>query len=1256
MNQNQNTDIAIIGMAALFPKAPDVRTFWSNILHKVDGVGPPDPRWVDEVFHDPDSREINRIYTTRGGFLNELSRFNPATFRIMPVSLLGGEPDQFHALQLASDALTDAGYADGEFDAENTGIILGHSVHANRGNTSGIQHGIVLDQTLGLFKSLYPDLSPEKLAAIGEMLRKKLPPADVDAVPGLVPNMMTGRIANRLNLMGPNYILDAACASASLAVEMSMLELQAGRAKMMLAGGINTSTSPLVYMIFCQLEALSRSSKIRPFAREADGTLLGEGAGILLLKRLGDALDEGDRVYAVIKGVGQSSDGRGKGLMAPRLEGELMAIRRAYETTGIPPESIGLIEAHGTGIPLGDRTEIEALTRAIGTRRGSFPRCAIGSVKSMIGHCIPAAGSAGLIKASLALHHRVLPPTICGEVNPDLQLEATPFFVNAETRPWIHAGQFPRRAAVNAFGFGGINSHVILEEAPAHGPAEAFGLRLPRPEEPAELALFAAESREALVAALEQLKEELAQSRWPDLRGAAAHLWHGKGDGPFRLSLVCCDLKDLGKKADKALARLTTDQRPSFKTKSGIRFQSEPPEGKLAFLFPGEGSQYPEMLRGLALRFPDIRRWFDFLDRLFGRDREVIPSHAIFPLPGSVTEEQRETLRQALLEMDLGSESVFVADQAMMTLLTGFGLKPQVMVGHSTGETSALVASGIPQMNEDDVGGYISEMNRLYQELNSTDDIPRGVLLSVGGVDRELVDRLLAEDQRLRMTMDNCLNQVILFGPQEAVDTALPQLKEAGGICLALPFGRAYHTEEMGPMARAFSGLFKDIALVPNEVVLYSCATAAPFPGDEAGIRETIERQYVTPVHFRETIERMHDDGVRYFVEVGPKSVLTGFVRDILTDREHLAIASNHHRRNDQVQLMRLLGSLFVHRHPVDLGRLYPEAEPAPPARKPGMELPSHVPFISFDEAEADALRRLLPREASAASGPAPTAAAPAPPAGGDREEVVRSHFDLMNDFLQQQNRLLATRRQRGADPAPVMPVDEAERNWDQVLQLPFTAAIHFLPTGEGERLMPQLRNILGPAELEQWPPTGKRKRQAEWLAGRAAVKEAVRRLCAGAGAAVPHTGSVELVPDPVGRILLGGNWPAGCGDPPEVSLSHLDGAAVGIAAPAGTRVGIDLEREGRIRVEPDDFAEMAFTLAEQARLPRDSGWERRALLFWTAKEAAGQTLSPLAFEVVPDDNDHTRAAVLHEGQRLAVRWTMIGNWLCSVAFHQATP
>jgi acyl transferase domain-containing protein len=258
--------------------------------------------------------------------------------------------------------------------------------------------------------------------------------------------------------------VDAACASSLIAVDLGMRELLTGRCDLALVGGVNVSTPPTVLMVFCQLGALSRQGQIRPFDKDADGVLLGEGLGMVVLKRKEEAERDGDRIYAILKGVGISSDGRGLAVLAPRVEGEELALRRAYDATDISPKTVGLIEAHGTGTSVGDLTEIQALSRVFGPRKGTVPHCAIGSVKSMISHTIPAAGIAGLIKTSLALHHKILPPTInCDGPNPEFELEKTPFYINTEPRPWVHGGREPRRAGVNAFGFGGINAHAILE-------------------------------------------------------------------------------------------------------------------------------------------------------------------------------------------------------------------------------------------------------------------------------------------------------------------------------------------------------------------------------------------------------------------------------------------------------------------------------------------------------------------------------------------------------------------------------------------------------------------------------------------------------------------------------------------------------------------------------------------------------------------------------------------------------------------------
>ena len=470
--------VAITGMACLYPGAGDVDAYWSNILDKVDSTSEPPPEsWDPGVYYDPEFADHDRTYCQRGGYLGDLATFEPLRYGVPPVSV-GGEPDQWLALRIAHEALRDAGATELADEVRaRTAVILGKGTYLNGGNAIAVQRGLVVGQTIDLLRRLHPEHSDEFLETLRAEMQQSLPALGPETVPGLIPNIIVGRIANRLDLMGPAYTIDAACASSLVAIQHAVNGLLARDCDLALTGGAQVWMPVATMNLFCRLGALSHRQRLRAFAEDADGTLLGEGIGMIVLKRLEDAVRDSDRVYAVIRGVGVSSDGRGLGVMAPRVEGEELALRRAYQEAGVSPASVGLIEAHGTGTPLGDATEIQALTRVFGERgEDLLARIAIGSVKSMISHTIPAAGVAGVIKAALALHQRVLPPTLAERPDPKLKLEQTRLYLNTETRPWIHGGSEPRRAGVNAFGFGGINAHAVLEEyddpaAAAHRPA-----------------------------------------------------------------------------------------------------------------------------------------------------------------------------------------------------------------------------------------------------------------------------------------------------------------------------------------------------------------------------------------------------------------------------------------------------------------------------------------------------------------------------------------------------------------------------------------------------------------------------------------------------------------------------------------------------------------------------------------------------------------------------------------------------------------
>ncbi|SMY09255.1 type I polyketide synthase [Flavimaricola marinus] len=901
-------DIAIVGMACLFPGADTPQRFFANICQKLEFITDPLPSWGAERYLNGIDGTL--IPTVRGGYLGEAYAADIAQLGVMPSSVDGSEPDHFLALRIARAALEDAGALSA--DHARTGVVLGHSSYLHRGNAAMVQHGVVLDQTRELLAQLLPGVDPAVFDRIRAAMADQLPPFTADMAPGLVPNVMTGRIANRLDLRGPNYIIDAACSSAHLAVQAAMIELRAGRSDMMLAGGVNASISAEVYMVFNQLGALAGSGQVRPFSEGGDGTLMGEGLGVLALKRVEDALDAGDRIYAVLKGLGQSSDGKGSGILAPRMEGEMLAIERAMLDAGqdpAQPDIPGLIECHGTGIPLGDKTEVGALKGMFGARaENGLPVTAIGSVKSMIGHCIPAAGAAGLIKASLALYHKTLPPTLSDKIRTGLPVDETGLYVNTETRPWIAAPGVLRRAAVNAFGFGGINAHAILEEAPAAADE-------PTPMHWAEeLFLLSADSPADLAVKARTLAAHAERHDRAPLAAIAQWAVANAGTGPARLALTASSRDDLIEKLGKAATRLEGDK-PTFRLRSGVVAAAAPMGGKLAFIFPGEGAQYQGMLAEILTAFPEARGWFDFWDGLFP-DRDMPPSASVFPPPTTLDAGLAKTLNERLFGLELGSESMFIAAQALMAVLTRLGISPDVVVGHSSGEHSALAAAGVfggmgPE-DRDDFATRIRSLNDLYQAIEEAGGIEGGALLTVGGVARDDILSLTEADPEVHLALDNCQHQAVLYGPRAKMEEVVETLRPKGGMCSFLPFDRPYHTPLFADVAEKVAGVYAGMDFRPPTLPIWSCATVQPMPADATEIRALAAYQWASRVRFTETVEALHDDGVKLFLEVGPSANLTGFVEDALKGRDAQALPLDSRRRGGLAHLLQSLGRLWV--------------------------------------------------------------------------------------------------------------------------------------------------------------------------------------------------------------------------------------------------------------------------------------------------------------------------------------------------------
>ncbi|MBY0514986.1 MAG: nitronate monooxygenase [Gemmataceae bacterium] len=690
-------DVAIIGLSCFYPGAGGLWPYWENILAKRTAVIEiPPTHWDWRPYYDPDPRARDKIISKWGGFMSDVV-FDPLKYGITPKSIPNIEPLQLLLLEAVNRALGDAGYLDRPFNRERTAAILGVG---GGGMPLSVSYGFracmpLLDSIPGV---------PVKSTEIVELGAGMLPEWTEDSFPGILLNVAAGRVSNRFNLGGPNMAIDAACGSSLAALYAGVNELQNGTSDMAVVMGGDAVQTPYAYVAFSKTHALSPKGRCRPFDAGADGIALAEGVGVAVLKRLADAERDGDRIYAVVKGVGASSDGRDKGLTAPRAEGQLRALHRAYAQARLSPARVGLVEAHGTGTVVGDQTEARAIGQLFRDAGGKPQSAAIGSVKSMIGHSKCAAGLAGLIKAAFALHHKVLPPTLAEVPNPKANLDGGPLYLNTEARPWVHGADFPRIAGVSAFGFGGTNFHTVLEEY--------TGDYLDRPEGglrhwPAELFVWRRPDREALVAAVKQCRDALAAGASPEPADLAASLWQSSrgGDGQPVLAVVAPSLADLEDKLDAALGLLTSperERRAAFADPRGLYFaeQPEPASGKIAFLFPGQGSQYPDMLAQVAMAFPEVRRVLDAAERTLAGDLDRPLGKFVYP-PSPFTPEQEAANRKELQRTEVAQPALGATSLGMARLLAALGVEPDFLAGHSYGEYVALAAAGA--LTDDDL-------------------------------------------------------------------------------------------------------------------------------------------------------------------------------------------------------------------------------------------------------------------------------------------------------------------------------------------------------------------------------------------------------------------------------------------------------------------------------------------------------------------------------------------------------------------------
>ncbi|MER8184970.1 beta-ketoacyl synthase N-terminal-like domain-containing protein [Kitasatospora sp. NPDC094015] len=981
--------VAVVGMAVLLPGAPDLATYWRNLRGGVDAITEvPDGRW-DAGFYDPAAASgpaaPDRLYCRRGGFVDELAEVRPTRFGIMPTSVAGAEPDQLIALQVAADAIADAGGMERLPDRDRIGVVLGRGGYLTPGLVRLDQRVRTAHQLVRTLGELLPDLTAGQLARVREAFTDRLGPDRPESAIGLVPNLAASRVANRLDLRGPAYTVDAACASSLVAVDQAVGELAGGRCDLMLAGGVHHCHDITLWSVFAQLRALSTSERIRPFHRGADGLLIGEGTGVVVLKRLADAQRDGDRVYAVIRGTGVAGDGRTAALANPDPGGQARAVRAAWRAAGLDPAApgaLGLLEAHGTATPVGDAAELATLAEVFGPPSADGERAVLGSVKSMIGHLMPAAGIAGLVKAALAVHHGVLLPTLhCDDPHP--ALGATRFRTVAAEEPWEGAG--PRRAAVNAFGFGGINAHVVLEQAPsAMAPAAA----VPAAAAPGRLSV--AEPERVLRLATdgpEQLARLLAGE---DGAVLAAGLPERGAPAPgCRLAIVDPTAKRL------ALARRAVAHGRAWRGRNDLWYAPRPllGTGRLAFLFPG--------LEG------------EFLPRV-----DEVADHFGLPSPAAATGPAGPDGPAA----SLGRHGVGVVavGRLLDTALRRLGIRPDAVAGHSVGEWTAMVSAGL-------YSG--ASVDAFLESFDPDELLVPGLSFAALGAPAERVTEALAGRADLAQVVlshDNAPQQSVVCGPAEPVAELVRLFRAQGVLGQVLPFRSGFHTPMLGPYLGPIRRASERFELHRPQVPVWSGTTAAPFPAAEADVRALFLRHLLEPVRFRPLVETMYAAGFRAFVQVGTGQI-GSLVGDTLGSREHLVVAANSPHRDGLAQLRRVAAALWAEGAEPDTAALRPARTPRAAGAHPAVRLDLGGALVSLAPAALAGLRaELAPRRAvPVGAEPDPAALAGAEPdlAALAADHPLAAELDaLLRETGRTAAELIHAGRNAPPPPAPLPP------------------------------------------------------------------------------------------------------------------------------------------------------------------------------------------------------------------------------------------
>ncbi|MCG8684284.1 MAG: SDR family NAD(P)-dependent oxidoreductase [Desulfobacterales bacterium] len=910
--------IAIIGMGCIFPESRNLKEYWHLLFNGIDAIRPIPEKthWQLKDYYDSNPSSPDRTYCERGGFIPDIA-FDPLSYGIPPNNLGATDTSQLLGLEVARMALEDAGYPVGHTDLQNrkVNVVLG---------VTGTQELVIpLGARLGhpLWKKALEDaqLDPEKRDEILARISSSYVQWQENSFPGLLGNVVAGRIANRLNLSGTNCVSDAACASSLSAIHTAIMELETGRCDMSITGGVDTLNDIFMHMCFSKTGVLSHTSDAKPFSKDADGTVLGEGIGMLVLKRLSDAERDNDRIYAVIKGVGTASDGKTSAIYAPESKGQLKALKAAYEKAGVDPATVSLIEAHGTGTRVGDKVEFTALKELFKDARRTNTT-AIGSVKSMIGHTKAAAGAAGIIKTALSLHHKVIPPTLKANTpDPELDINSSAFYLNNNAKPWVPKTDAvsPRRSGISAFGFGGSNFHAVLEEYTPQKDHVSW-------DGSAQIIAVSAKDKMQLTDKLKNIADTVLSYDTNDQAAfTQAIAWQAfESRKTFDPTDVCRvlvlidrsnDFSSMMEKAQKVVeGDLVSD--------SQVFFGTGKPSGKLGFVFPGQGSQYTGMAKDIIAMFPEAMEALTLAQDTMqkgadGKDNPAL-SEFIFPLPEHVQDKKQAEAK--LRDTRIAQPAIGAVSLAMTRILKRFNITSQMTCGHSFGELSALYGAG--WLKEEDFLTLAAARGQHMADAGKQSG-DAGTMLAVKAPIEKIQELIDDSGLNLVLANKNSPTQGVLSGSTDEIDKAAALCKEKKMRAVKLPVAAAFHSHLVERAATPFKADVDKTVLNTGKIPVMSNTTGTSYPHDPEHIKKVLGHQLMHPVNFIENIEYMNENGVTTFVEVGPKSVLSGLIKSILKGKNiHTCSVDQAAGKSKGIlDLAKVLCTLAAQGHSLDL-------------------------------------------------------------------------------------------------------------------------------------------------------------------------------------------------------------------------------------------------------------------------------------------------------------------------------------------------